>query len=172
MSNVNQVTLAGILGVSRRTLTTYMKQGMPIYKRNAEGGRQHLFETADIISWWVEKQIENRFGDLDNAEESLNREHEQARLAKANADGRELDNAVKRGELAPVEIISKVLSQTTSQIAAILDSIPQQVKRRVPSLSATDMEVIKKEIIKIQNSASEIEVEKKIAELIRDYQGR
>lgn len=146
------------MGVTSQTLTSYHKhKGMPIFQRTVRG-KPNIYDTEDVMMWWVNKEIDKRFGGLGATEDVVDREHEQGRLARASADGKELDNEVRRGELAPVSMMSDILGKVGSQIAAILDSIPQQVKRRVPSLSANDIEIIKKEVIKSQNAAASLEV--------------
>lgn len=151
--------LAEIMGVNRSTLSTYRKShGMPVVTGGG-AGKQVVCDTEEIMNWWLEYKIRQRFGDIDKNEDYIDREYEQGRLAKAQADGKEIENDIKRGNLLPADIITKVLSNVTSQIAAVLDSIPQKVKRRVPSLTSRDVEIIKKEIIKTQNAAANVEVD-------------
>jgi len=56
-------------------------------------------------------------------------------------------------ELAPVDLLQWVLHKTCAQISATLGRIPQRVKKRVPRLSKTEMEIIKREVAKCQKAA-------------------
>ena len=69
-----------------------------------------------------------------------------------------IENAIKRKDYAKVETLEAALSKMCSQISSVLDSIPVKVKRRCPKLKANDIAVIKKEIIKCQNLASEVTI--------------
>lgn len=83
-------------------------------------------------------------GDLDLATE-------RARLAKEQADKVAMQNAVTRGDLAPVVMIEEVLTKTAARIAGIFDAIPGLVRRRVPSLRAEEIELISAEISRVRN---------------------
>lgn len=83
-------------------------------------------------------------GDLDLATE-------RARLAKEQADKVAMQNAVTRGDLAPVVMIEEVLTKTAARIAGIFDAIPGLVRRRVQSLRSDEIELIAAEIARIRN---------------------
>lgn len=84
-----------------------------------------------------------------------------ARTQNLEADTRlkELREAQLRNELAPVETLTWALSNLGSQISAILETIPAKLKRQVPTLTATDLDLIRKEIIKTQNAAARVQLE-------------
>jgi len=149
--------LAEIMGVAKPTITRYHRAGMPIYKLTGRG-KANLYDTEDVIMWWIDNEIAKRFGNLDENENAIDKDHEQARLARANADGKEIDNQERKRELASVTVMAEIIGKVGSQISAVLDSIPQKIKRRVPSLTANDIELIKKEIVKTQNAAAAMEV--------------
>lgn len=83
-------------------------------------------------------------GDLDLA-------GERAALAKAQRERIEMQNSVTRGELAPVVLIEEVLTKAASKTAGILDAIPGMVRRRVPTLTADDIDLIAGEVAKARN---------------------
>ena len=83
-------------------------------------------------------------GDLDLATE-------RARLAKEQADKVAMQNAVTRGDLAPVVMIEEVLTKTAARLAGIFDAIPGLVRRRVPSLRAEEVDLIAAEIARVRN---------------------
>ncbi len=83
-------------------------------------------------------------GDLDLA-------GERAALAKAQRERIEMQNSVTRGELAPVVLIEEVLTKAASKTAGILDAIPGMIRRRVPVLTADDIDLIAGEVAKARN---------------------
>ncbi|WP_349609122.1 terminase small subunit [Cupriavidus sp. DF5525] len=89
-------------------------------------------------------------------EEGLDLVTERARLAKEQADRIALQNEVTRRELAPVHLIEQVLSQAGARVAGILEAIPGMLKRRLPSLSADDVELITREVAKARNIAAAV----------------
>lgn len=76
---------------------------------------------------------------------------ERARLAKEQADRVAMQNAITRGELAPVALIEQVLAATAAKVAGIFDAIPGLVRRRVPRLSREELDLIAGEIAKVRN---------------------
>lgn len=84
---------------------------------------------------------------------------EKARLTREQADQVALKNAHMRGELAPIELVGWTISKACAQMAAILETIPAKLKRAMPSLGAAEMEIIKKEIVKVQNLAADAEID-------------
>lgn len=83
-------------------------------------------------------------GDLDLSQE-------RAALARSQRETVDMKNAVTRGELAYVTLIEQVLSNAGSKIAGILEAIPGAVKRRVPSLPASEIKAISTEIARARN---------------------
>lgn len=83
-------------------------------------------------------------GDLDLATE-------RARLAKEQADKVAMQNAVTRGELAPVVLIEEVLTKAAAKVAGVFDAIPGVVRRRFPALPSEAIELIGGEIAKARN---------------------
>lgn len=79
---------------------------------------------------------------------------ERAALARAQRERIEMQNAVTRGELAPVVLIEEVLTKAASKVAGILDAIPGMVRRRVPLLSADDIDLISSEVAKARNTVA------------------
>lgn len=100
-------------------------------------------------------------GDLDLATE-------RAMLAREQRVRLEMQNAVTRGELAPVALIEEVLTKAASKVAGVLDAIPGMVRRRVPLLTADDIELIAGEIAKARNTVAGMS----LADLSEDDESR
>ena len=88
-------------------------------------------------------------GDLDLA-------GERARLAKEQADRVAMQNAVQRGELAPVAALESVLSATGARVGRLLDALPGQIARRAPDLPADALTLIERDIASCRNLAAEM----------------
>jgi len=90
------------------------------------------------------------------ADGSIDLATERARLAKAQRERVEMQNALTRRELAPVILIEQVLAKAGSRVAGVLDAIPVMIKRRTPSLSAAVLNLIVVEIARARNIAAAI----------------
>lgn len=71
---------------------------------------------------------------------------ERARVARATAEKLERQNAVARGEYAPLGVLELVLSHLARQIATRLDALVPQIKRRHPEVHARVLQQIAAEI--------------------------
>lgn len=81
---------------------------------------------------------------------------ERARLAAAQADRVEMQNAVSRGELAPRGALEATLADASRQVVAILDGVPSQVKRASSGIKARELDVVKREIDKARAAIADI----------------
>lgn len=67
---------------------------------------------------------------------------ERARLARAQAEKIEMQNAVSRKELAPVALLEQVLATTGTKAQRILATIKGELRRRFPALNAADLQAV------------------------------
>lgn len=88
-------------------------------------------------------------GDLDLATE-------RALLARANAAKLRMQNDVTRRQLAPTHLLEEILAKAGNKAAAILETIPSAIQRRVPALSADDIAAIAREVAKASNMAASL----------------
>ena len=147
------LTQADMAASCRKSLSAFQKWNIePVEKI----GRNVFYMAADVL--------ENRLNDfesrlqkhapLDAAELIQAEREEKLLLTKAQREGQELKNSQLRKELAPVSVIEWVIGKTGGQISAILDALPLQIKKRCPKLTASGIEVIRREIVKAQNAAA------------------
>lgn len=136
---MTQAQFGALVGVSQQAIGNLVGRGVLDMSMPAQAVLHaycsHLRETAAGRS---------AGGDLDLVAE-------RAGLAKAQRERIEMQNAVTRGELAPVVLIEEVLSKAGARIGGIFDAIPGAVRRRVPSLSSEEIGNIEKEIAKVRN---------------------
>ena len=81
------------------------------------------------------------------------------KLTEAQVEGQQLKNSQLRKELAPVAVIEWTLGKVGAQIAAILDSLPLLLKKRNAKLTASNLETIRREIVKAQNIAAQVQID-------------
>jgi phage terminase Nu1 subunit (DNA packaging protein) len=77
---------------------------------------------------------------------------ERARLAREQADRVAMENAAKRGDLAPVGVIEMMLAAIAAQAVASLEAVPGRVRMRLPHLTAADISAIEREIAAARNT--------------------
>ena len=94
-----------------------------------------------------------------NQDEKLVLEDERAKLTIEQRRKVKRDNDIADGKVAPVELITVVLSKATGEIVAVLEALSLSLKRKNPNLTARDLEFLKKEIAKCRNTAASAAVD-------------
>ena len=143
---VTQSAFGDMVGISQPAVSDLLSRGVI-------GANQAVGEWLKSYCHHLREQAAGRAaaGDLDLA-------GERAALAKVQRERIEMQNAVTRKQLAPVDLIEEVLARVGRQIVGILEAIPVQLKRR-SSLTAEDLDFITREIVKARNLAASIELE-------------
>jgi phage terminase Nu1 subunit (DNA packaging protein) len=83
---------------------------------------------------------------------------EEARHSKLRNDKLDLQIGELERKLAAIELIALTLATASAAAAAILDTIPGNLKRRNPKLTAKDLELAKSEIVKAMNAIARTEL--------------
>lgn len=91
---VNKAELAEILGMSERTLTTWQEDAAFPIKRRGERGESNEYDTAEVIDWWLQREIIK-----------IRVENPKDRLARLQSDEIELRLQERRGELIPAAAV-------------------------------------------------------------------
>jgi len=139
---VTQKRFGEIVGISQPAVSDLLTRGV-------------LTDGATLGDWLLDycrnlrEQAAGRAatGDLDLATE-------RARLAREQADKIAMQNACSRRELTPTVVLEQVLAGAAAKIAGILDAIPGMVRRRVPQLTAGDIDMIAAEVAKARNTVA------------------
>jgi phage terminase Nu1 subunit (DNA packaging protein) len=105
----------------------------------------------------VRAVLNNRLEKADQAGNTGDIETERLRLTRAQAEGQEIKNELAKGRIAPIEIITQSLATVAGATAGILDSLPLNMKRQYPELSAQMIEAIKRQCVKAQNEISRLD---------------
>lgn len=85
-------------------------------------------------------------------------EFEKWRKYRAEADAKELENDVTRKTQAPVALLEWGLNKAAEQISGKLDALTGVIKRKLPHLKSSEINIIAKEIAKASNSLAGIEL--------------
>lgn len=116
---------------------------------------QHLTVAENVIRYIRQLRKSSSVSSPDEPETELipgTLDYEKLRLTKAQADNMEIKNQISRGEVAPIELIEKVITSSSAEASGILDSLPLMVKRKHPELSSQIIESIKRQVVKAQNA--------------------
>ena len=147
---LNATNMSKALGVSRATFQTWGVKPVKVVK----GGNYYLVE--DVLKNRLDHQIRKS-----KRTDSLSRDEAEEKMAaakleevKERAESLAIKNALMRKEVAPIKVLEEALGQICAQIAATLESIPVNVKRRNSRLESNDINIIKEEIVKCQNIAA------------------
>ena len=114
-----QTELAAHLGVSGKYIGDLIAKG--VIKR-AERGQYDLDDCRKLYISHIREQAAGRAtaGDLVLADE-------RARLAKEQADAKEMENAVERGDLVYIEDVAKQVENQLTKVRTKLLSVPTKV---------------------------------------------
>lgn len=83
---------------------------------------------------------------------------EKARHAAEMADKLAMENAQRRRELVPVAELRNAMATAGTLIRSRLETLPAQMKRRLPFLRASDLSVVKQEITKLSDELASIQL--------------
>ena len=151
---VDKKTIAELMQKSEKTITNWQNQKENPFPIKVKGrrGQSNQYDVRECFLWWHRREL-SLLKVSDNGE-LIDYEAERTRLTKEQADGQALKNAVARRELAPVKLLEFALSVIAESINSIFESIPLKIKNKVPSLTAAEVEIITREVIKAKNAAS------------------
>lgn len=142
-----QAEFGALVGISQRAVSELLSRS--VIAEGDSGGAWLLSYCDHLRSVAAGRAAA---GDLDLAAE-------RARLARAQAIRVETANAVHARSLAPAYLIEEVLSKAGAKVAGILEAIPGQVRRRLPTLPASEIEAIQMEIAKARNIAAAVSLD-------------
>ena len=161
---VSASELAYILDVKLPTVSQWLKlESEPLHYVSRKG-RAYMIDPKIALQWWLRRQQNqemagNRGGGADADTSKVVNFHEQkTRLTKAQADEKELKLQQARGELVPLEDVSGVVSGACQILSSALSSIPAELQRVAPHLTASDIDAVRRVLARVQNSLASIEV--------------
>ncbi len=148
MQACTQQEFGTLVGISQQAVSTLVQRG--------------VLEDGKIAHDWLLAYCDNLrevAAGRSTGDSDINLVNERALLAREQRARIALQNAQTRGELAPVALIEQVLAKTGARCAAILDTIPGELRRRVPGLSSADILHVRAIVAKARNLAAAINVD-------------
>lgn len=129
--------LAGLLGISSRRLNQLVEEGIAV--RTAPG----MFDAAQTI----QKYVAHASGKAAGAAVVLDLDREKARLAKEQADGHALKNAVARGEFVNAADVTREWEDIVRTMRSAMLAVPSRCRRQAAtSFGAAEIAIIDREI--------------------------
>ncbi len=153
---VSKKELCTILEINDQTITAREKEGLPCKVRGGRGVSSQ-YSTGDVIKWLLRQERSKYATDKDTAK-AVDLNTEQARLTKEKADAQELKNRIERKEVAPVSLMTTSIAKVSASAVAILASLKLSIKRKLPHLKNTELDIIEKEIARARNSIADMEL--------------
>ena len=153
---LNKKDMAASLGIS---VQGFDKWGV---KPVAKVGRQVFFDCRSVLDNREEHRQQPPQPTTTGLPEGIQvsdeqQTYEQYRLTKARADAQELENERKRKLVIDTEFATFALSKIAAEIASTLDTIPLNQKRKHPEYTTQQLEDLKRDIVKAQNTAARLD---------------
>jgi len=143
--------MSDITGKSSRTVSKRINEaGLQAIRKE---GRAILYNSVDAMNAIYLPMIEA--AQAEPASDII-LDDERARETKERADNLALKNSQLRGELVPISAVKWLYGRTGAFISSALESLPVKLKRRNPKLNATDIDMIKGEIARLQNEMADM----------------
>lgn len=112
---VDRIQLATVLGVHPDTVTDWTRAGMPVLVQGGAGQRS-LYDLPDVMQWWRGQQ------GLDD------KEKQQARAYKAQAEMNELKIQRERGQLVRRDQVVREGAAYTKGWTAMIRTLPRRLR--------------------------------------------
>ncbi len=121
---VDKRELSRVFNISERTLTEYLKAGLPFVAAPEKRGQSYQFDTGDVFRWLVEREIGKR---LPAGSESLDPQQERAALDNARRREVELRLREREGELIPAAVVEESWLKMIAVFRAKLLVLPNKL---------------------------------------------
>ncbi|MDR0776763.1 MAG: hypothetical protein LBE81_09025 [Azonexus sp.] len=149
-----QIDLAVHLDLSTRHVRTLQDAG--VFERGATLDEARIAYIRHLREVAAGRKSED--GGLDLIQE-------RAALARSQREGIDIKNAVLRGEYAPIELITKVLSNASAAVVERMDMLPARMRKEIPGLPQEAFGVIDAVIVSARNEWVRATVESALSEV-------
>lgn len=119
--NVSRDTLAGVFGVSPRSITYWCDEGMPRVRRGT-------FDVAACVQWRLSTLMQRDQGTSDE---------ERRALVRAQTERTQLEASRLRGTLIDADLVHRTLMQLGTLVASQLDGLAGRAAAEVAAMSDT-----------------------------------
>ena len=162
---VNRKEMVALLQITGQSFDAWNVQSVGKIGKNKYFTLQDVIENRKAL---LAKKLEAKFLALvPDEEEALNPIAEKSKLDQAKRIGQEINNKKAVGDVFPIEAGGFVFARIGAEIAAILESLPAKIKRLMPTMTATQLDMVKLEIAKARNSA--VSVNERFDEFIEEH---
>lgn len=156
------------------TLDTFRRYCIDHEITGEKVGRVMRYELPVLLE--LKGRIENKRGyrrglaekpeqHLDATELLIEKERAELLLTQERAETQRLKNAETNRQLARVDLLTYALGKMCAQVVATLDALPGKLKRSLPALTASEIEIARREVATCLNAVSETEID------FDDYEG-
>lgn len=115
---LNQTQMGEVFGVSTRQVRNWEKDGLVC----RAAGNQKFYPLAAAIRWYREREVSAALAEV----EVKDIDAAKLRKLEAEADTKELDLAVKRGELVPMDEVGDLVRESLEAVDAVLKHSPSR----------------------------------------------
>ncbi len=157
---LNSSKMAYVLGVQPGQMSEWMRELDNPIPVAGKKGRAILFDPQVVVRWWHKRtmvtEISGRSHQEGDTPKVIDFHAEKTRLTRAQADEKELKLQQIRRELVPVDMVAGMVGGGCQILSSALSSIPAELQRVAPHLSASDIDVVRKVLARTQNAIAEI----------------
>jgi phage terminase Nu1 subunit (DNA packaging protein) len=122
---ISRGRLAEVCGVSAPTVDHWVISGCPFVTRGGRG-KAWAFNSADVMAWRIERAKDDAGGAAPADERDL-----KLRRLKALTELDELELAKARGEVAPLDQVTRTMEMAFGEVRAALRAVPARAARRI-----------------------------------------
>lgn len=140
MTEVSLHQLAGLIGVSTRTVTDLARRKVVVKAQTR--GQYDLIPSVQGYCAQLREAAAGRGGE----DQVATLTSERARLAREQADAASLKNATLRGAVLPAADVEREWTAILRTVRAGMLAVPSRVQQQASHLSAADVGVIDREI--------------------------
>jgi phage terminase Nu1 subunit (DNA packaging protein) len=110
---------------------------------------------GDSLQTWIQALLKHR-GEL-AAGRSGGLASERERVARAQAERIERENALKAAQLIPADQFTAALADVAAQMVPILEGLPGRIRKRAPAATVAMIKVVEDEVIRARNLLAALE---------------
>ncbi len=148
---VNRTELAALTGAALTTIDAWVRQGCPFIQKGAGRGQEWKFNSADVIAWLRQRDVEQATGKVEADEAQLRK-----RKMVADTIAAELAVAKAKGELAPLDQVERMVGRAFAEVRAGMLQLPARLVTRLigETNEATFKLVMREEITQVLEALS------------------
>ena len=166
--HVNQTELSKFLSVNKRTLGIWQKEEKFPVLLAGKVGSGNVYDTAQVIGWLIEREL-RQYAQPESSEtggeQRYNYNNEKGRLAKLQADEKQISINVALSKLLPIDVVLPMCQNVINSAKAQLLGVHVDVKSRYPELDYEIIETIEELITQALQTLGE----EGVPEQLKDY---